>query len=100
MTYFSTPALTQGESWSANLDTTWTDTTISYVFSGWDGSGVNVTVNGSTDEGATWFQLTTLSAASSVTPVFLTGKPVNAIKVSVVTLGTGFTLTASVTGAP
>lgn len=99
MSYFKSPALSQGQSWTESLDETWNDTTIDFTWSNPSDSTLAAEYYGSADEGGTWFVVLGLSYPSGATgPVYVTNKPINAIKVEVTTAVSGNTLTSRVTG--
>lgn len=98
MSYFTSPALAQGDSWTVNLDETWTSLTWNFQ---WANPEVNrsASLHGSADEGQTWFVFALLTASNgSSPPLFLTDKPLNAIRVVVDSAVAGETLTSQVTG--
>lgn len=99
MSYFTSPALAQGDSWDINLDETWVDATWTFQWSIPGDSSRSATLYGSTDEGVTWFALGTAdSGVYDGSPQFFVGKAANAIKVTVATAEDGNTITSQVTG--
>lgn len=100
MGYFTSSALAQSQSRQVNLDATWEDATWTFQWSNSSDSTRWATLYGSADEGTTWFQLGTAdSGVNNGSPQFFANKPVNALKVSVLTAATGNTITSEVTGA-
>lgn len=103
MTYFANKQVSESATdWQAAIDDTWVDTTFTWVVSNVSTSGASITVNGSADEGSTWFNLgaVAFSNTSNLSGTsFLLNKPTNAIQVHLgINVPDTATVTFSVTG--